>query len=202
MAGELEGRYDIHHADRSALLLTGGASRRMGFDKASIMIGGEPISLRLSRILRAAGWEPTILGRTPLKGFAYQADSESFGGPLSALRKFTPKSDLIFVLSCDVPLFRAEILEAFEGRLGDKQAVIPSLNERLQPLCGLYRREAWDRLDQLESSRVMDWIGLLEVEVVSECDLIQSNLQPNWCKGVNTPSELSSMLESGNLAIE
>lgn len=202
MAGKAGRHYDSHHASRSAILLTGGASRRMGFDKASIKVGGEPIVVRLARTLRGAGWEPTVLGTSPLESYGFQADTESFGGPLSALRGFTPKSDLIFVLSCDVPLFHSKILEVLEVRLGDKQAAIPSLDGRAQPLCGLYRREAWDRLHRLESSRTMDWIEALEVEVVSEYELRQSNIHPDWCRGVNTRSELNTLLASASWAVE
>jgi molybdopterin-guanine dinucleotide biosynthesis protein A len=76
------------------------------------------------------------------------------------------------------------------------------LEQRIQPLCGLYRRDAWDRLPPRESSRVMDWIDSLEVEVVSESELRDSKIHPDWCRGVNTPSDLKSLLETANWAIE
>lgn len=194
--------YDIDHVDQSSVLLTGGASRRMGFDKASISIAGEPLAARLARILRESRWEPTILGRTPLDGYRFHPDNEVEGGPLAALRAFSPTSHFVFVLSCDVPLFDGAVARALKSCLGEKGAAIPILDGRLQPLCGLYRREAWVPLRDVDSPRIMDWVQALDVEVVTETVLIRLGVQPGWCKGVNTPSELKTLLESVKWAVE
>lgn len=193
MDADVGAQYDFHHAGRSAILLTGGASRRMGFDKGSIIVGGEPLAARLARLLREAGWEPTVLGRQPLQGYGFFPDRAEEAGPLTALREFMPETALVFVLSCDVPLFDGKIPRILEERLCFKQAAIPSLEGRLQPLCGLYRRESWAQLHQVESLRIMDWVGAIEFEAVSEADLFRAGAHPDWCKGVNTRSELEAL---------
>lgn len=202
MEGLAGAHYDIDHVDQSSVLLTGGASRRMGFDKASILLGSEPLAVRLARILRDAGWEPTILGRTPLNGYRFHPDHEVERGPLAALRAFGPTSQLVLVLSCDVPLFDGGVARALKSCLGEKEAAIPSINGRLQPLCGVYRRGAWERLSNVDSPRIMDWVEALDAEIVNESDLLRLGVQPDWCRGVNTPSELKSLLESAKWAVE
>lgn len=202
MEGQAGAHYDIDHADQSSVLLTGGASRRMGFDKASILIESEPLAVRLARMLREAGWEPTILGRTPLDGYRFHPDNEVDRGPLAALRAFCPTSHLAFVLSCDVPLFEGAVARALKSRLGDREAAIPSINGRLQPLCGVYRRGAWERLRIVDSPRIMDWVEALDVAIVTESELLRLGVQPDWCRGVNTPSELNTLLESAKWAVE
>jgi molybdopterin-guanine dinucleotide biosynthesis protein A len=202
MKGQAGAHYDIDHAEQSSVLLTGGASRRMGFDKASILIESELLAVRLARMLREAGWEPTILGRTPLDGYRFLPDHEVERGPLAALRAFCPTSHLVFVLSCDLPLFDVVVASALKSRLGDKEAAIPSINGRLQPLCGVYRRGAWERLSLVDSPRIMDWVAALDVEMVTEAELQRLGVQPDWCRGVNTPSELKTLLESAKWAVE
>ncbi len=202
MEGQAGAHYDIDHADQSSVLLTGGASRRMGFDEASFLIESEPLAVRLARMLREAGWEPTILGRSPLDGYRFHPDDEVERGPLAALRTFCPTSHLVFVLSCDVPLFDGAVARALKSRLGDKEAAIPSINGRLQPLCGVYRLGAWERLSIVDSPRIMDWVEALDVEMVTEAELLRLGVQPDWCRGVNTPSELKTLLESAKWAVE
>ena len=202
MEGQVGAHYDIDHADQSSVLLTGGASRRMGFNKALISMGGEPLAVRLARILREAGWEPTILGRAPVDGYRFHPDDEIELGPLTAIRAFVPTSHLVFVLSCDVPLFDGAVARALKSRLGDKEAAIPSINGRLQPLCGVYCRHAWERLSLVDSPRIMDWVEALDVEIVNESDLLRLGVQPEWCRGVNTPSELKTLLQSAKWAVE
>lgn len=168
----------------------------MGFDKASILIEGEPLAARLARTLRESGWEPTILGRTAIEGYAFHLDVEAGCGPLAALRTYSPNSDLVFVLSCDVPMFDPSLCQVLELSLNNKQAVIPSLEGRLQPLCGLYRHTAWDKLPKIQSPRIMDWVAALEIMVVTEEDLLRAGAQLDWCRGVNSPSELNGLLGS------
>ncbi|MBS1720342.1 MAG: molybdenum cofactor guanylyltransferase [Armatimonadetes bacterium] len=202
MEGQAGTHYDIDHADQSSVLLTGGASCRMGFDKASILIESVPLAVRLARMLQEAGWEPTILGRTPLDGYCFHPDNEVERGPLAALRAFCPTSHLVFVLSCDVPLFDGAVARALKSCLGEKEAAIPAIDGRLQPLCGVYRREAWERLSIVDSARIMDWVEALDVEIVTEVELLRLGVQPDWCRGVNTPSELKTLLALAKWAVE
>lgn len=174
----------------------------MGFDKASILVEGEPLAVRLARILRGAGWEPTILGRTPLDGYRFHPDNEVDRGPLAALRSFGPTSNLVFLLSCDVPLFDGAVVRALESCLGEKEATIPSIDGRLQPLCGVYRRATWEKICDVDSPRIMDWVAALDAEIVNESDLLRLGVQPDWCRGVNTPLELKTLLDSASRSDE
>ena len=85
-----------------AVVLTGGESRRMGFDKASIAIDGVPQADRIVRQFLAAGLPVTVLGRQPINGAAFLPDEEMFGGPIAALTRFVPSAEFVFVSSCDL----------------------------------------------------------------------------------------------------
>lgn len=183
----------------SSILLTGGASHRMGTDKAGLLVNGELLGHRLARQLRIAGCEPTVLGRTPIEDYRFLPDDQMFAGPLSALRAFTPTSELVFVLSCDVPLFDASVCTILLSVLEQSDAAIPMISGRLQPLCALYRRSAWNSLAELRSERVMDWIATLNARALDEKALTSSGIDAAWCTSVNTPSELEELLQCTTL---
>ena len=166
----------------------------MGFSKAKINVHGEPLGSKLARELSIAGWEPTILGREPILDYSFLADVSEYAGPLNALKRFEPAADLVFVLSCDLPLFCGEIPALLEGALGESDAVIPKLEGRIQPLCALYRAVAFDALRSVESQRVMDWIACLNRQEIGESELLVLTIDPQCLVGVNTPEEFARLV--------
>lgn len=169
-----------------AVILTGGASRRMGMDKASILIEGEPMAARIARLLTAEGIPVTICGREPIAGYSFLPDSETFAGPLSALARFEPTVELVLVASCDLIGFDPAIVSILASRIADHDAAVPTLEGRLQPLCALYRPTAFahaGELVRLGEKRVMRWLDLLDVLSIDDID-------PTWLRNANTPQDL------------
>ncbi|MBS1705165.1 MAG: NTP transferase domain-containing protein [Armatimonadetes bacterium] len=179
---------------REAVLLTGGASRRMGTDKASLDAGNGPLGPVLARGLSEANWPVTVLGRDPISGFDFLQDEGDFQGPIVALKKFQPARDLVFVLSCDVPLFDPKTPDKFLSILGEGEAVIPSISGKLQPLCALYRSSAWSHLRNSGLSRVMEWIDCLQARIATETTLVERGIDPRSVMGVNTREDLRILL--------
>src|SRR5688572_885848 len=93
----------------SGAVLCGGASRRMGRDKATLVVDGEAMAVRVDRALRQAGALDVVaiggdaddLGALGLRMIP---DDEPGTGPfpatLTALRNST--ADVVVVLSCDL----------------------------------------------------------------------------------------------------
>lgn len=187
--------------NRTSVLLTGGASRRMGHDKSRLIVEGEPLGDRLARTLCEADWPPAVLGHAPIAGYAFQPDRNEFAGPAAALRAFYPPTGLVFVLSCDVVRFNGLVPLAFEMSLGSFDAVMPVIDGKLQPLCGLYQSRCWESLRNFETSRIMDWIQHLNVLALHENRLRELDIDPRWVQGVNTPEELNTLLSPDNPAI-
>ncbi|MFI5385343.1 MAG: molybdenum cofactor guanylyltransferase [Fimbriimonadales bacterium] len=172
--------------DIEAVLLTGGASRRMGEDKSRLLVDGEPMAVRIARLLAGRGIRVTVSGVEALEGRAFLPDREQHGGPLLALSRFEPSSELVFIVSCDVPGFDPAVVEILADHLGDSDAAVPELEGRLQPLCALYRSSALKVAEKLVHGgerRVMTWLERLRVVVVSDID-------PVWVSNVNTPADL------------
>ena len=91
--------------DIEAILLTGGASRRMGVDKAALTVGGMPLGEKIARELAKTCDRVTVLGKHPIPGLEFLADEGDYEGPLLALSRFKPTRQHVFVASCDLPLF-------------------------------------------------------------------------------------------------
>ncbi len=183
--------------DVEAVILTGGASRRMGLDKASISVDGVPCARRIADRLAALSIPLTVLGPSPIGVGAHLPDPDRFEGPLSALARFLPSLEFCLVVSCDIPGFDAGLVSAFCEQIGTCDAIIPTLEGRLQPLCALYRASTWATLRQFEAAgekRVMLWVGALDVAAIDERGLEAAGLSPNACRGFNTPEEFEALL--------
>ena len=72
------------------VLLTGGASSRMGQDKAAIRFDGEQLAVRIARSLDTVCDRVTIIGREPIPGYLLIKDLQEFAGPLVALSQLQP----------------------------------------------------------------------------------------------------------------
>ena len=137
--------------DVEGFILVGGASRRMGRDKAMLSLGNEPLVVHLARELsgittrvRAVG---QIIGRD-----SWPADLESIpdlhkqwgalGGIHTALDACHAGSAAI--VACDLPFVSKLLLNRLTEIASceaSRDAIVPIQSDlRPQPLCALYRR--------------------------------------------------------------
>lgn len=179
---------------REAVLLTGGASRRMGQDKSRLFVGDEELAVRLARELRLVCRRVTVLGREAVDGCDFLADVGEFEGPLAAIARFRPSAQTVFVASCDMPRFDSSVVIDLAERLGTRLGAVPIVEGREQPLCALYRAEAIEQAAEAFAQgerRIMTWLkGLQPVFVLAE-----SLSNPSGVLGANTPEELRAILE-------
>lgn len=181
-----------------AVVLTGGASQRMGTDKASLPVLGTSQAQRIVERLRDKGYAVTVLGREPVPGAEFVQDREEFAGPLAALECFRPTCDCVFVASCDLPLFDAALVDGLAAKMGEAQVAVPILGGWRQPLCALYRSTAFPDISQVlaEGKRsLMAWLDRLRVVEVAAEDL---SVAPEALMSANTPEELQALLGREN----
>jgi molybdopterin-guanine dinucleotide biosynthesis protein A len=141
---------------RSAVILAGGRSSRMGLPKAVLPFGGSTILERLIHTLKDAFTEiivvaaprydePFSIDRTLKKcsGLILERDDTAFQGPVGALRRglMRARGEIAFACSCDLPLLRSDVADAICTRIENNDAAIPEIEGFLQPLCAAYRRE-------------------------------------------------------------
>lgn len=183
--------------DVEALVLTGGSSRRMGADKATMVVGEKTLAEAIVCQLNGRTVRTTILGPDPIGSCACIRDSAPYEGPLLALARFSPSAEFCFVGSCDMPGFDGKLVRLLRQRIAQADAAIVTVGGSLQPLCALYRTTAWEVLRQLAASgerRVMAWIDRLSVELVVEADMFATGISSDAAHNVNTRLELDEFL--------
>jgi molybdopterin-guanine dinucleotide biosynthesis protein A/rhodanese-related sulfurtransferase len=138
------------------VVLTGGASRRFGRDKAVEPIDNVPMARRVIEALTAAGAASVVTVGGPDRGFArhlpdlYPGEGP-LGGVLSAFEQAS--ADVVFVAACDLPYLDAETVRAVlsglggGGNTGDVDDVDAAVarTDNLEPLCGAYRRSSCEQ---------------------------------------------------------
>lgn len=132
----------------TAVILAGGQSRRMGQDKARLIIEGEPLIARVHRLLRVACSNVVIVGgdySDVLPGTPVIPDLRPGQGPLAALESAlaATTTPLLFVVACDMPF----VSPALARHMLQRAIVTPTVDvvalrtaHGLEPLHAVYRR--------------------------------------------------------------
>jgi len=131
-------------ADVAGALLLGGASQRMGRDKASLRFGPASLAERAAALLAALCEDVALVGGEPPGGTSGRRVSD-VAGPQSALRGLVSALDAtqasqVLVLATDLPLVTPDLLCALVAWPAC-DAVIPRTPDGAHPLCARYRRE-------------------------------------------------------------
>jgi len=121
------------------VLLTGGGSRRMGFDKALIEVAGLPNAVRLARALCQVA-DPVVEVGPGFSGLPALREEPPGAGPLVALCAGARHlaglgwSGPVLVAACDLPLAGSLLFEAIAS-WPSSLSVVPLVNGVAQPLC-------------------------------------------------------------------
>lgn len=191
------------------LLLAGGASSRLGRDKAPLPLPGSRLSFaeNARRALADAGLPVLVAARdleraaALLPGFPAVADGPG-RGPAAALlggHAAFPAASFL-ALACDMPETPPELLRFLAALEGDW--VVPSWQDergesRLEPLCALYRPPALAALARRVAAGRLDLRGLagepgLAVRYVSGDELAPFGDPRRVFANVNRPADLEA----------
>jgi molybdopterin-guanine dinucleotide biosynthesis protein A len=186
-------------------ILAGGASSRMGTDKAHLRLDGQTFVEKAACALRAVAARVSVVSSKPDSaafGLPVIADvyenRGAFGGLHAALAH--ARAPWIAVVSCDLPFVTGEVFERFATFIGDdREAVAPLQPDgREQPLCALYARaqclevaEELLRAGELRPRVLLRrtrtrWVAFDEL-----ADLTQAEL---FFRNINTPEDYREAL--------
>jgi molybdopterin-guanine dinucleotide biosynthesis protein A len=133
----------------TALLLAGGESRRMGRDKATIELDGQPLWERQLELLRAMRPEKIFVSARSAPSWLPNTvellvDDAPSRGPLSGLTKGLAemRTTHLLVLAVDMPFMTADELGNLLERASEGCGVVPTTAERAEPLAAIYPAEA------------------------------------------------------------
>ena len=137
----------------SGIVLAGGASRRMGTDKAELLLGGKSLLRRQTDKLRALGIEDIMLSgeRCPeLPGVRTIPDEYRGQGPLGGLHAClrSARNGACLAVSVDTPFVPADALDRLCRSHAGGVTVLRH-GEREEPLIAVYDRAAADAIAAL-----------------------------------------------------
>lgn len=188
----------------TAVILAGGKSSRMGFDKQLIMLDGESLVKRNISKLKTIFDEIIVVTNNPKYyeglGVSLLRDIYFQKGPLSGIHVAlkNAKSQYVYLLACDMPELDTEYVKSLMTRLENKSDVeilIAREGEYAEPFGGFYAKSLCDRVEKMLEGDILsvnalirssstDYVGLHEVEVDREIFL-----------NLNTQDELSEYVE-------
>ena len=185
-----------------ALVLCGGGSERMGTAKALLDFAGEPLLLRVIRIVAQAA-DPVVVSAAADQelpaldpGVLLVRDSLPGCGPLQGLADglavVGDRCDAVFVCTCDAPFVVPAYVSRLGELLGSHDAVVPSVGGRRHPLSAVYRvgvAAAAVRLLGHQDRRMGLFLDAIDVRLVTPRAWAELDLDFDPLRNINTPDE-------------
>ena len=178
------------------VVLTGGASRRMGRTKALIEVRGTPMASRVADALSDAAasrscctaairsnsrrsHRPVLPDRHPGEG--------PLGGILGVLELFAERATDLLIVACDLANLSSTDLTALvdEARLRPDADVVVANGGRVEPTCALWRTTAVDRV-----RASFDGGERAVHRVLGDLRTVEVSLPPASLRNINTPGDL------------
>jgi len=185
----------------TAFVLAGGRSRRMGTDKAFVLLDGRTLLARALGLALSLTSDVRILG-DPAKFASFAPVVEDLFpgcGPLAGIHAAlrSSQTELNLILAVDMPFLTPALLQYMLGRAKDSDsamATVPRTAQGWQPLCAVYRRDFASIAEKaLRAGRYK--IDALFVEagaqVIGEPELQSAGFSLDLFSNLNTPDDLA-----------
>lgn len=135
----------------TAVILTGGESKRMGSDKAATELQGKTLLRHVIEKIEPLFSELMISVhelRTDLKQKQIIDDSEG-RGPMVGIKRALEeaKTDWVFVIACDMPFVSTALIQQLANKRESFDAVVPYVHDRPQPLFGFYSKTCLAKME-------------------------------------------------------
>jgi len=175
--------------EHMGFVLAGGRSTRMGRDKALLPLAGKTLLEHVAGVVREAVDNVTVIG--PPERYRHLGlrvipdlipDCGPLGGLLTALTAST--GERVLLVACDMPELTSALLEELMAVDGD--AVVCETDGRLHPLCAVYHRRLFAKVEAAVhqgSLKMHDFLSTIQVRrwPVSDVRLLAN---------LNTPEDL------------
>ncbi len=194
----------------AALVLCGGASRRMGRDKAALPFGDESLLERVVRIVSQAVDEvwlvaregQTLAGPTTLP---VARDPATGLGPLAGVVAGVRamRAESAFVVSCDSPLLQADLVRHLLALGRGHDAAIPFVDGHYVPTTAVYAKSILPAAERLLDRGELRPRLLVEepgVRVVPEEDITRVDPELRSFRDCDTPEDYEELLRLAGLS--
>ncbi len=187
--------------DCTAIVMAGGDSRRMGCDKANLLLDGRTLLQSVMTTMQRLFPQVIVSVRQPRAGIDLPqvCDAQPDGGPLAGLvaglgHITTPWA---FVIACDMPFIVPEAVELLAGYRLRHQAVVPVVHGHPQPLAAFYAAGCLAPLRASLAARqksLRDILKQLDVRYVDEAGMREADPHLRSFFDLDTPQDVAAAL--------
>lgn len=191
----------------TGVVLAGGASRRMGRDKAFLDLDGRPlIEIVIERVASVCGEVLIVTGdAAPYLKLGVRVVEDRFPGVgvLGGLHAGLEAAahDLIVAVGCDMPFLEPALIRAFVGWAEGVDAVVLRQGELVEPLHTVYRQTCLPAMEAAILSgqrRVVSFFSTVNVRYVTPEDVAPFDPEMRSFRNINTPEEWEAVRKEAN----
>ncbi len=195
----------------AAAVLAGGQSRRMGRDKAFLLVGGRLLIERTLATLERRFPEVLIVanevGKYAHLGRRVAADlrpgAGALGGIYTAVALAARPATHVFLCACDMPFLDERLIDLLVRQVGAGAPVdvvvpedpsAPDSSAGLHPLCAVYSRRVLPAIERSLAAGRLKVIGFYDDVVVRRVGpdaFSAAGVSPRVLMNTNTPEELA-----------
>jgi molybdenum cofactor guanylyltransferase len=193
---------DRAQLSRSAFLLAGGKSSRMGTNKAFLEFSGQTLLHRALSSLKSVCDDVLIVGDPALSSDFGPVILDLFPGcgPLGGIHAALKHSfaDLNLMLAVDMPFVSQELLTFLFSIAGHTDAIVtvPRASKGFQPLCAVYRREFVETAEanlRAGNYKIDASFSAISLRIIEEPELTAAGFSEKDFFNVNTPEDRAAV---------
>lgn len=189
----------------TGIILAGGKSSRMGFNKAFIDIGGKPIIHRTISLFKELFDEIIMVANDPAEyeelNIPIVTDifkgAGSLGGIYTGL--FYSMSEYNFVAACDMPFLDKEVISKVIKLSEGYNAAAPFIMGRYHPLHAVYSKKCIKPIEEMiknQDLRITNLFQKIKVNRLEEKEWLSSERILSSLDNINTKEDLHRAIKS------
>ena len=186
--------------DCTAIVLAGGQSRRMGCDKASLVLGEQTLLQHVTAIVQTLFPRVLLSVRLPRPDLALAqiCDAYADAGPLSGLYSALTQAQTpwIFAVATDMPFVQPALIDYLARQREGFQAVVPVVHGHPQPLAAFYATSCLAPfralLDGDGKRSLRAALGQLNVRYVDESEMLAADPDLRSFFDLDTPQDVAA----------
>ena len=190
-------------SDCTAVILTGGDSRRMGQDKASLVLGEHSLLQHVITLVQPM-FSDVIISARQLRSdvtLPQVCDDPTHRGPLAGLAAGlqSAKTPWAFAVACDMPFIEHAVIERLAQFREGHQAVVPVVQGYPQPLLAFYSTSCLSLVHECLNDdgkhSLRELLDRLQVRYVNEDELLMADVALRSFVDLDTPEDVAMVMK-------
>ncbi|MBM3234913.1 molybdenum cofactor guanylyltransferase [Candidatus Poribacteria bacterium] len=188
----------------TGVILAGGKSLRMGYNKALLHLGNQTIIQRVLASLKQVTSSQLIVTNFPEEyeflNIPMKSDILSgkgaFGGIYTGLS--ASETPYCLVVACDMPFLNVDLLRYMTQVVKEYDIVIPKHSKGYEPLCAIYAKSCMPHIEKLLKAnqlRIIEVFSYVRVREISEAEIKSYDVDDLMFFNINTQEDYQHALQ-------